>query len=70
LVTARFAHSRNRVISPENYVGELDPDTVEEIHFAGGDAFGGFFIDPFWRRAGTGLVIRLRLGGKFAGGQP
>jgi uncharacterized protein (UPF0276 family) len=45
LVTARFAHSRNRVTSPENYVGELDPDTVEEIHFAGGDAFGGFFID-------------------------
>jgi len=36
---------RNGGISPEAYLEELNPDAVEEIHFAGGDEFCGFYMD-------------------------
>jgi uncharacterized protein (UPF0276 family) len=50
---------RNGGTSPEAYLEELDPDAVEEIHLAGGDEFGGFYMDshsgavppPVWEYA-------------------
>jgi uncharacterized protein (UPF0276 family) len=36
---------RNGGLSPEAYLDELDPNTVEEIHLAGGDDFAGFYMD-------------------------
>ena len=50
---------RNGGISPRAYLEELNPDAVEEIHLAGGDDFGGFYMDshsgavpaPVWEYA-------------------
>jgi uncharacterized protein len=32
-------------LSPDEYIGRLDPAVVEEIHIAGGDDFAGFYMD-------------------------
>ena len=36
---------RNGGPSPDDYIAALDPTAVEEIHLAGGDDFGGFYMD-------------------------
>src|SRR5260370_6383891 len=36
---------RNGGISPDAYLAELNLDAIEEIHLAGGDDFGGFYVD-------------------------
>lgn len=40
-----YVSGRNGGTPPETYLAELDPDTVEEIHLAGGDDFAGFYMD-------------------------
>jgi len=40
-----YVTGRNGGTSPEDYLEELDPDAVEEIHLAGGDEFAGFYMD-------------------------
>ena len=40
-----YVTGRNGAMTPEAYLGELDPDAVEEIHLAGGDEFAGFYMD-------------------------
>ena len=40
-----YVTGRNGGMTPEAYLGELDPDAVEEIHLAGGDEFAGFYMD-------------------------
>lgn len=37
--------ARNGGPAPEDYLAELDPDSVEEVHLAGGDEFNGFYMD-------------------------
>lgn len=37
--------ARNGGMAPEAYLAELDPDSVEEVHLAGGDDFNGFYMD-------------------------
>jgi hypothetical protein len=36
---------RNGGVSPDEYIGMLDPTAVEEIHLGGGDDFAGFYMD-------------------------
>jgi uncharacterized protein (UPF0276 family) len=36
---------RNGAISPEEYIEQLDPAAVVEIHLGGGDDFAGFYMD-------------------------
>ncbi len=36
---------RNGGISPDSYLAELNLDAIEEVHLAGGDDFGGFYMD-------------------------
>lgn len=36
---------RNGGPAPDEYIAALDPRAVEEIHLAGGDEFGGFYMD-------------------------
>ncbi len=36
---------RNGGVSPDDYIAELDPMAVEEIHLGGGDDFAGFYMD-------------------------
>lgn len=37
--------ARNGAADPRAYLEALDPETVEEVHLAGGDEFGGFYMD-------------------------
>lgn len=37
--------ARNGAADPRAYLEALDPDAVEEVHLAGGDEFGGFYMD-------------------------
>lgn len=37
--------ARNGVADPRDYLDALDPEAVEEVHLAGGDEFGGFYMD-------------------------
>jgi uncharacterized protein (UPF0276 family) len=51
--------ARNGVVDPVAYLDALDLDSVEEVHLAGGDEFGGFYMDshatltppPVWELA-------------------
>jgi uncharacterized protein (UPF0276 family) len=36
---------RNGAATPADYIEELDPDAVVEIHLGGGDDFAGFYMD-------------------------
>ncbi len=36
---------RNGGLSPRDYIEQLDPDAVVEIHLGGGDDFAGFYMD-------------------------
>jgi uncharacterized protein (UPF0276 family) len=36
---------RNGGVSPAEYIEELDPDAVMEMHLGGGDEFDGFYMD-------------------------
>jgi uncharacterized protein (UPF0276 family) len=36
---------RNGGVSPDDYLAELDPNAVWEIHLGGGDEFAGFYMD-------------------------
>lgn len=40
-----YVGQRNGVLSPLDYLEQLDPNCVEEIHIAGGDELAGFYTD-------------------------
>jgi uncharacterized protein len=40
-----YVGSRNGILSPRDYIEQLDPDCVREIHIAGGDELAGFYTD-------------------------
>ena len=40
-----YVGQRNGVLSALDYLEQLDPDCVEEIHVAGGDELAGFYMD-------------------------
>jgi uncharacterized protein len=40
-----YVGQRNGVLSPRDYLEQLDPACVEEIHIAGGDELAGFYTD-------------------------
>ena len=40
-----YVGKRNGVLSPLDYLEQLDPNCVEEIHLAGGDELSGFYMD-------------------------
>ncbi|MDY0747111.1 DUF692 family protein [Paucibacter sp. R3-3] len=40
-----YVCQRNGVTDPQAYLEALDLDSVEEVHLAGGDEFGGFYMD-------------------------
>jgi uncharacterized protein (UPF0276 family) len=40
-----YVAMRNGVVSPAEYLDELNPDSVQEIHIAGGDELAGFYTD-------------------------
>jgi uncharacterized protein len=58
-----YVCARNGVADPVSYLEALDPDSVEEVHLAGGDEFNGFYMDshatvtppPVWELARTYL---------------
>lgn len=41
---------RNGNVSPDEYLSQIDPDAVQEIHMAGGDMLAGFYTDSHSRR--------------------
>jgi hypothetical protein len=40
-----YVCARNGVADPQAYLEALDLNSVEEVHLAGGDEFGGFYMD-------------------------
>jgi uncharacterized protein len=40
-----YVGQRNGVLSPRDYLEQIDPNCVEEIHIAGGDELAGFYTD-------------------------
>ena len=54
-----LVNARNGGVAPEDYLAELDPASVEEVHLAGGDELHGFYMDshatltpePVWELA-------------------
>lgn len=40
-----YVGRRNGILSPPDYLEELDPECVGEIHIAGGDELAGFYTD-------------------------
>jgi uncharacterized protein (UPF0276 family) len=40
-----YVNWRNSGTPPEEYIEELDPNAVMEIHLGGGDDFAGFYMD-------------------------
>ncbi len=64
-----YVCARNGVADPAAYLDALDLDSVEEVHLAGGDEFGGFYMDshatltppPVWELARAYLPRCRRL---------
>ncbi len=64
-----YVSARNGVTDPVAYLEALDLDSVEEVHLAGGDEFGGFYMDshatvtppPVWELAQAYLPRCKRL---------
>jgi uncharacterized protein (UPF0276 family) len=44
-----YVGQRNGTLSPPEYLQELNPDCVQEIHIAGGDELSGFYTDSHSR---------------------
>src|SRR5262249_6146792 len=40
-----YVGERNGILSPPDYLEQLNPDCVQEIHIAGGDELAGFYTD-------------------------
>ena len=58
-----YANTLNLGISADEYLAELDPEIVVEIHLAGGDWLKGHYTDSHSRRTPvTGLGVGSRVG--------
>jgi uncharacterized protein len=61
-----YVGQQNGILSPHEYLEQLDPDCVQEIHIAGGDELAGFYTDSHSRLTPSGVwALAYRFGPRF-----